>query len=156
MQSSPPRKGGAQREKEGKGWHICRYLSALWGGRAHGSSLAALLRWGRGKCTVILEELNQTWELREGNPARVAVRPLSLCPGSGTRIGPSPRGGLRRCPRYRRPLLGPAPPSCRVITTPGCRRRSGIWAAAQHPCGETFLPPLSTAPRLQYRGTSRR
>lgn len=37
-------------------------LVSFLGGRAHGSELAAPLRWGHGKYTVIFEELNQKWE----------------------------------------------------------------------------------------------
>lgn len=61
------------------------YLSVLvsfLGGRAHGSDLAAPLRWGRGKCTVILKERNQKWERSEGKPARISAASLSLCPQS--------------------------------------------------------------------------
>lgn len=61
------------------------YLSVLvsfLGGRAHGSDLAAPLRWGRGKCSVILKEWDQKWERSEGNPAKISAASLSLCPRS--------------------------------------------------------------------------
>lgn len=47
-------------ERGGKGWHICRYLSA-WG-QSTRLRLGSPPRRGRGECTVMLKEQNRKWE----------------------------------------------------------------------------------------------
>lgn len=110
MKSSPPRKGGAQREKEGERVAYLSILVSFLGGRAHGSSLAALLRWGRGKCTVILEALNQKRERNYGNPGRMSALSLCLCPGSWDSHLVLSSLMSRLFPQYLLPLLSPSPP----------------------------------------------
>lgn len=138
MKSSPPRKGGAQQEREGERVaHLSIPVSFL-GGRAHGSSLAALLRWGRGKCTVILEEWSQKWEWGDRDPARL---PHCLCdPVQGPGLTAGSRTGFRVCPQH----LPPPPNPLHLYSTPGQATCSARWAGAPL-CTGMVLPPPGTA-----------
>lgn len=154
MKSSPPRKGGAQREKEGERVAYLSILVSFLGGRAHGSSLAALLRWGRGKCTVILEALNQKRERNYGNPARMSALSMPLSRVLGLTSG-SLFIDVKAFPTI------PAASAQSLTSTPlhgnehswatgSFQKPFEIWAGAQNPRVEIFLPPLSTAHGLQH------
>lgn len=109
-----PRKGGAPREKEGERVAYLSILVSFLGGRAHGSSLAAPLGWGRGKCAVILAERIRSGS-QGGGPARVAPSGSAFVRGPGLLV----LWALMALPTTPVALL-PVP-----CTPLGCRRLRG-------------------------------
>lgn len=138
--------------KRGKRVAYLSILVSFLGGRAHGSDLAALLRWGCGKCTVILEELNQ----KMGTEWRKGCQGISILSTPGSRYPGHPTDSLID-PMALCTAPGPAarPLSLSAAPAGSHQRPFQIWAGAQNPGVETFLPPRRTAQALQYWNTSR-
>lgn len=113
-QAHPAKEALSRRKRGDRVAYLSIHVSFL-GGRAHGSSLAALLRWGCGKCTVMLKEWNQKIgeELKASMPD--SAQAAHLCPGPGTHSAASCIPSHLSCLPHPLPL----PPPFHLYSVPG-------------------------------------
>lgn len=157
-QTHPGKEALSRRKRGDRVAYLSMSVSFL-GGRAHGSSLAALLRWGCGKCAVTLEEWHEKTgaELKGGTPDCTGATPLSwVLEYTAAFHTCSPQ--VYRLPAPRPLPLLPLPPPFHLYSIPekltplGCQHPSKALCSLGRNsgcmCGEIFLPPLSSAPPL--------